>query len=95
MGQKVNPIGFRLGIVKTWNSRWFEEGRYKQWLHEDLQLRNFLKQKLHSASISEWVSLLPGGGSFMSTRAGCTRQSAAGAVPTTSRGDGAPPAPRT
>ena len=53
MGQKTHPIGFRLGIVKTWNSRWFEEGRYKQWLHEDLELRNFLKQKLHSASISE------------------------------------------
>ena len=33
MGQKTHPIGFRLGIVKTWNSRWFEEGRYKQWLH--------------------------------------------------------------
>ena len=38
MGQKTHPIGFRLGIVKTWNSRWFEEGRYRQWLHEDLEL---------------------------------------------------------
>ena len=53
MGQKTHPIGFRLGIVKTWNSRWFEEGRYKQWLHEDLELRRFLKRKLIAASISE------------------------------------------
>ena len=53
MGQKINPIGLRLGIVKTWNSRWFEEGRYKQWLHEDLELRRYLKEKLLQASISE------------------------------------------
>jgi small subunit ribosomal protein S3 len=53
MGQKTHPVGFRLGIVKTWNSRWFEEGRYRQWLHEDLELRNFLKKKLASASIAE------------------------------------------
>lgn len=53
MGQKTHPIGLRLGIVKTWNSRWFEEGRYKQWLHEDLELRRYLKDKLLQASISE------------------------------------------
>lgn len=53
MGQKTHPIGLRLGIVKTWNSRWFEEGRYKQWLHEDLELRRYLKNKLLQASISE------------------------------------------
>jgi len=53
MGQKTHPIGFRLGIVKTWNSKWFEALRYRQWLHEDLQLRRYLKRKLASASISE------------------------------------------
>jgi small subunit ribosomal protein S3 len=53
MGQKTHPIGFRLGIVKTWNSKWFESNRYRQWLHEDLQLRRFLKRELYSASIAE------------------------------------------
>jgi small subunit ribosomal protein S3 len=53
MGQKTHPIGLRLGIVKSWNSRWFEEAKYQQWLHEDLQLRSFLKRKLKQASISE------------------------------------------
>ena len=53
MGQKTHPIGLRLGIVKTWNSRWFEENKYRQWLLEDLKLRDFLKRKLYGASISE------------------------------------------
>jgi len=53
MGQKTHPIGFRLGIVKTWNSRWFEDQNYRQWLLEDLQLRAFLKKKLSGASIAE------------------------------------------
>jgi len=53
MGQKTHPIGFRLGIVKTWNSKWFESQRYRQWLHEDLRLRGFLKDRLGGASISE------------------------------------------
>jgi len=53
MGQKTHPIGFRLGIVKTWNSKWFEDQRYLQWLHEDLKLRHFLKRELSNASISE------------------------------------------
>ena len=53
MGQKTHPIGFRLGIVKTWNSKWFEDQRYRQWLHEDLKLRRFLKRELLNASISE------------------------------------------
>ena len=53
MGQKTHPVGFRIGIVKTWNSKWFEHQRYRQWLHEDLRLRRVLKQKLNSASISE------------------------------------------
>ena len=53
MGQKTHPIGFRLGIVKTWNSKWFEDQRYLEWLHEDLQLRRFLKRKVGHASLSE------------------------------------------
>ncbi len=53
MGQKTHPIGLRLGIVKTWNSKWFEHGRYRQWLQEDLQLRKYLKDKLSAASIAE------------------------------------------
>jgi len=53
MGQKTHPIGFRLGIVKTWNSKWFEAQRYRQWLHEDLKLRRFLKRKMGHASLSE------------------------------------------
>ena len=53
MGQKTHPVGLRLGIVKTWNSKWFEEAKYRQWLHEDLKLRRFLKRRLSGASISE------------------------------------------
>ena len=53
MGQKTHPIGLRLGIVKTWNSRWFESARYAEWLAEDLQLRRYLKRRLMSASIAE------------------------------------------
>ena len=53
MGQKVHPHGFRLGVIKTWSSKWFEQNRYKQWLHEDIRLRRFLKETLASASIAE------------------------------------------
>ncbi len=54
MGQKTHPIGFRLGITKDWNSRWFAEGRqYKDYLHEDLRLRKFIKEKIGHAAISK------------------------------------------
>ncbi len=53
MGHKTHPIGFRLGVVKTWNSKWFENARYRQWLHEDLRLRRHLKDKLAAASVAE------------------------------------------
>jgi small subunit ribosomal protein S3 len=53
MGQKTHPIGFRLGVVKTWNSKWFEQTRYRDWLQEDLKLRSHLKRKLGGASIAE------------------------------------------
>ncbi len=52
MGQKINPIGFRLGIVKTWNSKWFAERDYAKMLHEDLRIRKFIKEKLFDAGIS-------------------------------------------
>ena len=52
MGQKVHPIGFRLGITRTWDSRWFSKRDYAKLLHEDIKLRDFLKSKLFSAGIA-------------------------------------------
>src|SRR3954447_15180564 len=53
MGQKVNPIGFRLGITRTWDSRWYASKKdFPALLAEDLKLREFLKQKLYGAGIS-------------------------------------------
>lgn len=52
MGQKVNPIGFRLGIIKTWDSKWYAEADFAKNLHEDLKIRQFLKKRLYSAGIS-------------------------------------------
>jgi small subunit ribosomal protein S3 len=54
LGQKVNPIGLRLGIIKTWDSRWFaEKKKYSAWVFEDFRLRKYLKEKLHHAGISK------------------------------------------
>lgn len=53
MGQKVNPVGFRLGITRTWDSRWYAEGDYAKLLHEDLKLRNFLKKRLYNSGVSK------------------------------------------
>ncbi len=53
MGQKVNPIGLRLGINQTWDSKWFGGRNYQQFLHEDLKIRKFLKKKLYSAGVSK------------------------------------------
>jgi small subunit ribosomal protein S3 len=52
MGQKTHPIGFRLGIVKTWSSKWYEEKNYAKWLHEDLKLKEFIRKKLNHAGVS-------------------------------------------
>jgi len=52
LGQKVNPIGLRLGGVKTWKSLWFSEKSYSELLHEDIRIRRYLKQKLYHAGIS-------------------------------------------
>ncbi len=56
MGQKINPIGFRLGINKTWDSRWYaNSGEYGQLLHEDLKIRAFIEKELSAASIARVV----------------------------------------
>ena len=52
MGQKVNPIGLRLGIIKTWESRWFGGKNYADYIFEDYKLRKFIKQKLYHAGVS-------------------------------------------
>lgn len=53
MGQKVNPRGFRLGIVEEWRSRWYEEKDYSRRLHEDLKIRQFLEERFKGASVSK------------------------------------------
>jgi len=53
LGQKVNPIGLRLGIVKTWDSRWYAEKVYSKFLQEDIRIRRFIKEKLYHAGISK------------------------------------------
>jgi len=55
MGQKVNPIGLRLGINRTWDSRWYADGNYADLLHEDLRLRKYLKKRLAQAGVSRVV----------------------------------------
>ena len=52
MGQKVNPIGLRLGIVKTWDSRWYAGKNYADYIYEDHKIRKFIKKKLYHAGIS-------------------------------------------
>lgn len=52
MGQKVNPIGLRLGIVKTWESRWYAGKNYADYILEDYKIRQFIKKKLYHAGIS-------------------------------------------
>ncbi len=53
MGQKVNPHGIRLGINKTWSSRWFSKSEYTELLHQDLKIKNYVEKKLKNASISK------------------------------------------
>ncbi len=53
MGQKVNPIGFRLGVIKTWDSKWYAEADFAKLLHEDLKLRKFLKKRLYNSGVSK------------------------------------------
>ena len=54
MGQKVNPIGLRVGVIRSWDSRWFAKGpKYIENLHEDLRLRKYIKQKLKHAGVAK------------------------------------------
>ena len=56
MGQKVNPVGLRLGINRTWDSRWFADGaEYGRLLHEDIKVRRALKKRLYQAGVSRIV----------------------------------------
>src|SRR5215211_1132008 len=61
MGQKTHPVGFRLGIIKTWSSRWYEEKNYAKWLHEDLKLKGFIKKKLNHAGVA-YIEIKRGAG---------------------------------
>lgn len=51
MGQKVHPIGFRLGYIKDWNSRWYAKKDYAELFHEDLKIRKYIKEKLYHAGV--------------------------------------------
>lgn len=53
MGQKTHPIGIRLGIIKTWDSRWFAKKGYKDLLHNDLKIQKYVKEKLFHAGVSK------------------------------------------
>ena len=52
MGQKTHPYGFRLGVIKTWNSKWYEDKQYAKWLHEDIKLRKEIREKFAHAGIA-------------------------------------------
>ncbi len=53
MGQKTNPIGLRLGINRTWDSRWFTSKNYANWLEEDIVIRRYIKKRLARAGVSK------------------------------------------
>ena len=53
MGQKVNPHGLRVGVIKDWDSKWYAEADFADCLVEDYQIRKFLKKKLYSAGVSK------------------------------------------
>src|SRR6266516_5101177 len=52
MGQKTHPYGFRLGVIKTWTSKWYEDKQYSTWLHEDLRIKRAVKDYLYNANIA-------------------------------------------
>jgi small subunit ribosomal protein S3 len=53
LGQKTHPYGFRLGTIRTWDSKWFAAKNYAKFLHEDITIKEFLKKKLYQAGISK------------------------------------------
>ena len=52
MGQKVHPIGMRVGIIRDWDAKWYAEKEYADYLHEDLAIRKFIQKELADASVS-------------------------------------------
>ena len=53
MGQKVNPHGLRVGVIKDWNSKWYAEGDFAEYLAEDHKIRTFLKKRLYTSGVSD------------------------------------------
>lgn len=53
MGQKVNPIGFRVGVIRDWDSKWYAEKDFASFLHEDLKIRSYIEKRLSEASVSQ------------------------------------------
>ncbi len=53
MGQKTNPIGFRLGVIRPWLSKWYSKKDYGTWLHEDIKFREIIKKRLYTMGISK------------------------------------------
>ena len=70
MGQKVKPIGLRLGINRTWDSRWFAEKNYSDLLHKDLKVRKYIMEKLKTAAVSKVVIERPAGRARVSIYSG-------------------------
>jgi small subunit ribosomal protein S3 len=52
MGQKTHPYGFRLGVIKTWTSKWYTDRGYQQWLHEDIRIKRSVKAYLQNANVA-------------------------------------------
>ncbi|MEC9488446.1 MAG: 30S ribosomal protein S3 [Halanaerobium sp.] len=55
MGQKVNPHGLRVGIIKDWDAKWYADDKFADFLHEDLEIREYIKSKMYNAGISRIV----------------------------------------
>ena len=70
MGQKIKPIGFRVGINRTWDSRWYADRNYSSLLHQDRELRDHLMERLKSAAISRVVIERPAGRARITIYAG-------------------------
>ena len=52
MGQKTHPYGFRLGVIKTWTSKWYEDKQYQDWLHQDIRIKRAVKEYLYNANVA-------------------------------------------
>ncbi|MET1250395.1 MULTISPECIES: 30S ribosomal protein S3 [Sporolactobacillus] len=52
MGQKINPIGFRVGVIRDWESKWYADKEYAEYLHEDIKIRQYIEKKLKDAAVS-------------------------------------------